>query len=71
MLARLPNSYSMLVTALEANANGCGYLQKERKQKDREKDQNDDAVRAMARRPGRCYNCGKPGAEENTFAFRH
>jgi hypothetical protein len=77
LLAGLPESYSMLVTALEANADVPKLdvvmerlLHEERKQKDREgdakqKDQEDDAVRAMAatrtRRPVRCYNCGKMG----------
>ena len=59
LLAGLPESYSMLITALEANADvpkmdvvmEC-WLHEERKQKDKEsnakqKDQDDDAVRAM------------------------
>ena len=71
LLAGLPESYSMLVTALEANADVPKMdvvmerlLHEERKQKDKEsnakqKDQDDDAVQPPALED--LYNCGKMG----------
>ena len=77
LLAGLPESYSMLVTALEANADVPKMevvmervLHEERKQKEREvdmkrKDREVSHFKAMTvthqRRSVKCYNCGKIG----------
>lgn len=71
LLASLPESFSMLVTALETNADVPQMevvierlLHEERKQKDREDDRSHSKAMATAvhpRRSVKCYHCGKVG----------
>lgn len=70
LLASLPESYDMLVTALEANADVPQMevvmerlLHEERKLKDRgdDRDQSKAMTATRARRPIKCHNCEKIG----------
>ena len=71
LLASLPESYDMLVTALEANVNVPRMdvvterlLHAERKQKGREDDRSQSKAMTMAndsRRAVKCYHCGRAG----------
>lgn len=71
LLASLPESYDMLVTALEANADVPQIdvvterlLHEERKQRDREDDRSHSKAMTTAtysRGTVKCYHCGKPG----------
>ena len=69
LLASLLESYSMLVTALEANTEVPSLdvlierlLHEERKQKEREEDKDQSRALATYSRMGvRCYHCGKLG----------
>ena len=74
LLASLPDSFNMLVTALEANADVPGMevdmerlLHEERKIRSRNDDDNSEATKAMtAYRPRnrasiKCHYCGKFG----------
>lgn len=66
LLASLPETYDMLVTALEANMDVPQMevvkerlLHKERKLKGREDDR--EQQKAMTAWKPRCFKCGKPG----------
>ena len=79
LLASLPESYDMVVTALEANAEVPKMaivterlLNQERKQKDRE--ESDDSAKAMtvrSKREIKCYYCKKVGhIKRDCYAFK-
>ena len=69
LLASLPDSFSMLVTALEASPEVPAMelvterlLHEERKMKERQKDETEEPTALAARwRKGKCYHCGKVG----------
>ena len=69
LLASLPESYDMLVTALEANAEVPHMevvmerlLHEEKKQKERDDDREQSrALASYSRGAVKCFHCGKPG----------